>query len=161
MLCVRKMLFWWPLNITIPSDDAEWLSFVPRLSLKNPNALRYVIRPMMQCYIFCKMLERRKAVKLWMSIVTFLPCYFYLVCSIFLLKRLCTEDHQYSKLLREGGMWGRGWVAMHQYRSVLKQKSFSVMMTIRINCKLDCPTYQRLWHLPTHRSGPYTPNRWP
>ena len=115
MLCVRKMLFWWPLNSTIPSDDVEWLPFILRPPLKNSNALGYVIRSMMQWYIFCKMLEEGKAVKPWISIVTVYHTIFTLcIGDIFHLKRTkdfvqeSTKSSQYSKQLKGGAWKGAG-----------------------------------------------------
>lgn len=59
---------------------------------------------MMQRYIFCKTLEEGKAVKPWMSIVTFYQAIFTLcICNIFHLKstkdfvQKSTKDPQYSK----------------------------------------------------------------
>ena len=148
MLCVRKMLFWWPLNSTIPSDDAEWLPFILRPPLKNPNALGYVIRSMMQWYIFCKMLEDGKAVKPWMSVVTFYHTIFTLCTdNIFHLKRTkgfvqeSTQRSQYSINSWKKVGRGRGRAAVQQYKSFVKQ--ISLMMRVRrINLKPGCPTHQ-------------------
>ena len=82
---------------------------------------------MMQWYIFCKMLEDGKAVKPWMSVVTFYHTIFTLCTdNIFHLKRTkgfvqeSTQSSQYSINSWKKVGRGRGRAAMQQYKSFVK-----------------------------------------
>lgn len=161
MLCVSKMLFWWPLNTTIPSDDAEWLSFIPRPSLKNSKALGYVIGPVMQLYLL-QAVEEEQAATHWMSIVTFCQTIFTLcICNIFLLKNPkdvykgvqrtsntsnCWEGgmciYVYVCVCVLGGGRGRGVRLLGIIIKVFKSKLSPMVMTMRTYFKLDCSTCQ-------------------